>query len=41
MIGIILTALFVIGLVYYVGWFFYVGFRLIFKAGKNGRLPWL
>lgn len=28
-------------LVAYLGWAFYALYRTIFKAGKNGTLPWL
>ena len=25
----------------YAGWALYALYRVVFKAGKNGRLPWL
>ncbi len=41
MLSFLLKVICYVVLVAYVGWFFYVLYRLVFKPGKNGTLPWL
>ena len=41
MLSLLLKIIYYGALLAYVGWALYALYRTIFKAGKNGSLPWL